>query len=473
MSQTSKYLCILSLIALFQHSLSQTTQRYFPLQPLYKDDYYFLYSRSPGRFNYTEFRQNAPVDLLLAPGVSKVDNRTFRNEDQEHYMTVIDGQTSQQVGYAMFRRPISVKYGFESRFKVRVRWDHTRMTSCGLQSDCSDRDLDKGDLTMPRHLGDGFAFVISSVPFERESLPRMAGGGSALGYGGMKNAVAVEFDLYENEDKRDPNDAHVAVQFAGSEAVSSTHSTTFKTKIAPDYGSILQYGDNYTMYLLQSNRSKLTPAEQADYDVASEKVKLFLWSDPLTSLVNYIYPNVTPAFNWADIGSMLDSEIHDVRIRYNASSHELEVFIDAEEEPTLSVVANLSKLILNEDYLCKHYNGCFTRKDYFFNETERIIYERPICQIFRYEDKKAPILLFSSNVTSDRNGLPYILDGPKGPSGCQECFGFEGCTAYVTLVATSGTIGPRIELFSWSFTSDGPKYDTVEFDQGEVPRQRR
>jgi len=54
---------------------------------------------------------------------------------------------------------------------------------------------------------DGFALVFHNAPSGVETLGR---GGSDLGYGGIPNSVAVEFDTFENADRTDdPNDNHI------------------------------------------------------------------------------------------------------------------------------------------------------------------------------------------------------------------------------------------------------------------------
>jgi len=54
---------------------------------------------------------------------------------------------------------------------------------------------------------DGFALIFHNAPSGAETLGR---GGSDLGYGGIPNSLAVEFDTFENADRSDdPNDNHI------------------------------------------------------------------------------------------------------------------------------------------------------------------------------------------------------------------------------------------------------------------------
>lgn len=62
---------------------------------------------------------------------------------------------------------------------------------------------------------DGFAFVV-----QRSSLFELRGGGGAIGYHGIPNSVAIEFDTWQNFDDLDgfggdPNDNHISVHSNG------------------------------------------------------------------------------------------------------------------------------------------------------------------------------------------------------------------------------------------------------------------
>ena len=59
--------------------------------------------------------------------------------------------------------------------------------------------------------GDGFAFVI------QDTDPVALGGeGQEMGYGGIANSIAVEFDTWYNHDTLDPGENHVSVHTRGS-----------------------------------------------------------------------------------------------------------------------------------------------------------------------------------------------------------------------------------------------------------------
>lgn len=68
---------------------------------------------------------------------------------------------------------------------------------------------------------DGIAFVIQNT---NESIIGQLGGG--IGYSGISNALAIEFDTYFNGDRNDPNDNHIAVQSNGRGPISEDHAYT-------------------------------------------------------------------------------------------------------------------------------------------------------------------------------------------------------------------------------------------------------
>lgn len=68
---------------------------------------------------------------------------------------------------------------------------------------------------------DGMAIVLHSDPAGVKAVGR---GGCDLGYGGLKNCLAIELDTYRSVDRcDDPPTPHVSVHTAGSGAVSAHH----------------------------------------------------------------------------------------------------------------------------------------------------------------------------------------------------------------------------------------------------------
>ncbi len=77
-----------------------------------------------------------------------------------------------------------------------------------------------GGITNPDGTGgaDGFAFVIYNGPQEA-----VGGTGHCLGYEGITNSIAVEFDTWMNPDCGDPNGNHISVNTRGLLFNSSRH----------------------------------------------------------------------------------------------------------------------------------------------------------------------------------------------------------------------------------------------------------
>lgn len=101
-----------------------------------------------------------------------------------------------QVGAVWFPAKQFVAGGFMTTFQFRI-------TGVGSLRP----DVDRG--------GDGFAFVIQNADFG-PNLPRLPGG--YLGYHGIPNSLAIEFDTYFNREPGfcDPNDNHISVHTRGT-----------------------------------------------------------------------------------------------------------------------------------------------------------------------------------------------------------------------------------------------------------------
>ena len=62
-----------------------------------------------------------------------------------------------------------------------------------------------------RRGGDGFALVLHT-----EGPAALGGAGAGLGYAGLANGIALEFDTWADADVADPGDNHVAVITRGN-----------------------------------------------------------------------------------------------------------------------------------------------------------------------------------------------------------------------------------------------------------------
>lgn len=93
-----------------------------------------------------------------------------------------------RTGVAYYGSKVPVQEGFETTFDFRV-------FRPGTPDDVS------GEVG-----ADGFTFII-----QNQSLEAYGSRGSAMGYGGISNAVVIEFDIYQNENLEDPNGNHISV----------------------------------------------------------------------------------------------------------------------------------------------------------------------------------------------------------------------------------------------------------------------
>ncbi len=89
------------------------------------------------------------------------------------------------------------------------------------------------ELTGPGN-GDGFAFVIHNSPDE---LITLGGGGCYMGYGGITNALVIEFDTFQNDfycaEIADADGNHVSIQSGGPGIVLPEHSPTYSLATIP------------------------------------------------------------------------------------------------------------------------------------------------------------------------------------------------------------------------------------------------
>ena len=140
-----------------------------------------------------------PFDALIRQGTAVIDAGTL-------LLTSTAGAGS---GAAWNRTPITLATGFTTTFTFRVDGPGDSQTPGGVYTDPV--NLTGG--------GDGFAFVIQSSP---NAIQAIGGAGGSLGYGGITNSLAVEFDTWDSDDPDqdflDPNANHVAIHTAGTAA---------------------------------------------------------------------------------------------------------------------------------------------------------------------------------------------------------------------------------------------------------------
>lgn len=112
-----------------------------------------------------------------------------------------------RVGALWYTQGIEVLSGFECGFRFQIT-DLSR--SCNY---VKDRNF---GLNMHKacavHGGDGFAFVIHG---DQDELETLGNGAQQMGYGGIENALAIEFDTWYNPDMGDLFSDHVSIHSAG------------------------------------------------------------------------------------------------------------------------------------------------------------------------------------------------------------------------------------------------------------------
>ncbi|GBG34626.1 Hypothetical Protein FCC1311_108482 [Hondaea fermentalgiana] len=124
-------------------------------------------------------------------------------------------------GAAWYPRKMNVREGFVTEFTLRLS---NPSLVCTVMDDEATQCRSRG--------ADGLAFVI-----QNEASSALGHGGMNLGFGGISNALAIEFDTFHNPEKRDPYENHIAV-FAtstkGDVMDSGHHMSLASTTAVPD-----------------------------------------------------------------------------------------------------------------------------------------------------------------------------------------------------------------------------------------------
>lgn len=155
-----------------------------------------------------------------------------------------------QTGAVWFTKKVNVAEGFSTKFAFRF--------SDGTNNNCNDNSLPGAD---------GLAFVIQNYSNLAFGL---SGGG--LGYDGIPNSIAVEFDTFNNDSTQienlfDPNGNHIAVQSCGESTNTAKHNEECNIAI------------NSEIFPLRSN-GKIYYAK-IDYNIGNKKFVVYLDSLPL------------------------------------------------------------------------------------------------------------------------------------------------------------------------------------------------
>ncbi|GMH88168.1 hypothetical protein TL16_g11079 [Triparma laevis f. inornata] len=189
-------------------------------------------------------------------------------------------------GAAWYQRQLEVNEGFDTTFTYRIA---NPSLKCDVMDDVYTKCRSRG--------ADGFAFVI-----QNDSEQALGGSGSDLGYGGIINSFAVEFDTYYNPELLEPYENHISVHTRGHRATNSAHQSysTGSTSQVRDLtdGDIevrLKYSVDFDSTLLDDPNFLASPymsnfLENADF----ENGGMADWSTGMGTLQVYVENLVDP-----------------------------------------------------------------------------------------------------------------------------------------------------------------------------------
>lgn len=130
----------------------------------------------------------------------------------------LTGGAPRQAGAAWYGRRLNVREGFDTTFVLRAANPSVR---CNLMNDAYTWCRSRG--------ADGFAFVV-----QEHRIDALGAAGAGLGYDGINNSLAVEFDTYYNPGE--PYENHVSVHSLGFRSANSAlqQASFASTTLIPD-----------------------------------------------------------------------------------------------------------------------------------------------------------------------------------------------------------------------------------------------
>mmetsp|Transcript_27793 Transcript_27793/g.90416 ORF Transcript_27793/g.90416 Transcript_27793/m.90416 type:complete len:554 (-) Transcript_27793:1828-3489(-) len=110
--------------------------------------------------------------------------------------------------------------------------------------------------------GDGFAFVLQS-----NGSSSVGESGDQLGYGGIPDSLAIEFDTFANRDIGDINDLHVAVHTGGCRTPNSASQQTCLASYGSlrNTGRLLQDGEVHQVMIVYTPGVQFNPQSQQQW----------------------------------------------------------------------------------------------------------------------------------------------------------------------------------------------------------------
>ncbi|KAE9335289.1 hypothetical protein PR003_g13089 [Phytophthora rubi] len=141
------------------------------------------------------FNSSSPSKPLDAAPITATCGTSLRLTASQSFLT----------GAAWYPRQMNVREGFSTNFSFRAA---NPSTVCRVMDNVHTNCRSRG--------GDGFAFVVHNDVQQELAL---GSGGMALGYGGLQNALAVEFDTWFNPELLDVYENHISVHVSGNGGV--------------------------------------------------------------------------------------------------------------------------------------------------------------------------------------------------------------------------------------------------------------
>ena len=170
------------------------------------------------------------------------------------------------LGYMFYNEKVNLAGGFQSEFSFLF----SAGTERALERSFAPTGL-LADSSLPG--ADGIAFIIAGgLPTE------FSGDGGGIGYNGINNAIAIEIDLWGNDEYNDPNGNHLAVQIPDKKGVLKTKHTdqttvymnkdilTILSDSTQNYTCRVEYQNhNLKIYLNESDKPTKLIVQLADF----------------------------------------------------------------------------------------------------------------------------------------------------------------------------------------------------------------
>ena len=158
-----------------------------------------------------------PFDNITLPGFGKIvaNLSAYSYADRDLFNTPcgpalrLTPSEARMRGAAWYPRQLEVGEGFDTTFTFEISNPSFRCNNMdGVFKNCRSRG------------GDGFAFVIQA-----DHLGAIGSPGLGMGYDGINNSIAIEFDTYFNYESLDPYENHVSVHTRGFRYPNSANHT--------------------------------------------------------------------------------------------------------------------------------------------------------------------------------------------------------------------------------------------------------